>query len=155
MLLAWSSLCPLMNSQEGLFWSFHVVFFILHLLFLYAQVPSTLQFLQDKLITHYTRSNVLMAAALSSAALHCVGTLVDECQCFGDTCCLSLWSTRVFCIPHGPARLFPSTLLSEVKDDAQNVLHTSQSLFICNSITQFKCCSVQHKLFLLYAFSCS
>ena len=50
-------------------------------------------------------------------------------------------------MPQGPARLFPSTHLSEVKNVAQNILHILQSLFICNGITQFKCCSVQHKLF--------
>lgn len=51
-----------------------------------AQVPSTLQFLQDKLITHNVRSDVLMAAALSSAALHCVGTLADKCHCSAAAC---------------------------------------------------------------------
>lgn len=93
-----------------------------------AQVPSTLQFLQDKLITHNVRSDVLMAAALSSAALHCCGYSGTQVPMF--CCCLYLLSTRVFCIHQGPAKLFPSTHLSEVNNVAQIILHISQSLYL-------------------------
>ena len=49
--------------------------------------------------------------------------------------------------PQGPARSFPSSHLSEVKNVTQNILKTLQNLFILNGITQFKCCSVQYNVF--------
>jgi len=44
-----------------------------------AQVPSTLQFLQDRLIIHNVESDFLMMATRSSAAVHCASTLVNKC----------------------------------------------------------------------------
>jgi hypothetical protein len=47
------------------------------------------------------KSDVFMAAALSSGALQFVGTLVDKCHCSGETCFLCPLITRVLCIPEG------------------------------------------------------
>jgi hypothetical protein len=117
--------CNLLSSWSLFFWCT-------------SSLPSTLQFLQDKLIAHTVRSDVLMQ-------LHCHLQLYIVWILWWTSA--NVIETTEFCIPQGPAKLFPSTHLSEVHNVAHNILHISQSLSIHNGITQFKCCSVQHKVF--------